>query len=86
MQVQSDADWEYYVRNSSFTIYHPVGTCAMLPLENGGVVDPTLKVYGVKSLRIVDASIMPVLPSGHLQTLVYGIAERAAKIVDAQWK
>lgn len=85
-QVQSDQGWANYVRNSSFTIYHPTGTCAMLPLEDGGVVDPELKVYGVKSLRVVDASIIPLLVSAHIQTAVYGIAERAAKMVAEEWQ
>lgn len=84
-QVQSDQDWAEYVRNSSFSIYHPSGTCAMLPLEDGGVVDPELKVYGVKGLRVVDASIIPLLISAHIQTAVYGIAERAAKMVAEEW-
>jgi choline dehydrogenase len=39
----------------------------MLPLADGGVVDPRLRVYGIKNLRIVDASIIPVIPDGHPQ-------------------
>ena len=85
MNVQGEAEWENYVRNSTFSIYHPTGTCAMLPLEDGGVVDPELKVYGVKSLRVVDASIIPLLISAHIQSSVYGIAERAARLVDEAW-
>ena len=42
-------------------IYHPVGTCSMLPKELGGVVDPCLRVYGTKKLRVVDASILPLV-------------------------
>lgn len=83
--VQSEQDWEYYIRNSSFSVYHPVGTCAMLPLQDGGVVDPQLRVYGIERLRVVDASIIPLLPSGHIQTAVYGIAERAARMVVESW-
>lgn len=48
--------------NLSPTEFHPSGTCAMMPKELGGVVDESLQVYGVKHLRVVDASIMPVLP------------------------
>jgi choline dehydrogenase-like flavoprotein len=44
-------------------------------------VDPELKVYGMEGLRIVDASIIPLLPSAHIQTLVYGIAEQAAQMI-----
>lgn len=79
--VQTDAEWEAYVRSSVLSIYHPVGTCAMLPEKDGGVVDPRLKVWGTTNLRVVDASIMPVLLSAHIQTAVYGIAEKAAEMI-----
>jgi len=83
-RVNTDAEWRDYVLNATLTIYHPVGTCAMLPKKDGGVVDSKLKVYGTTNLRVVDASIMPVLISAHLQTAVYGIAEMAAQfIIDA---
>ncbi|KAK7996575.1 hypothetical protein PG989_004615 [Apiospora arundinis] len=61
--------------------YHPAGTAAMLPLELGGVVDQTLRVYGVKKLRVVDASIMPNLPGGNTCQPVYAIAEKAADMI-----
>jgi choline dehydrogenase-like flavoprotein len=83
--VDSDEDWLQYARTNMASIWHPVGTCAMLPKENGGVVNAELKVYGVKGLRVVDASIMPALVSGHIQSGVYGIAERAAQIVVEEW-
>lgn len=79
--VQTDDDWRQYVLNTTLSIYHPVGTCAMLPQKNGGVVSPQLIVYGTTNLRVVDASIIPVLPSAHIQTAVYGIAERAARFI-----
>lgn len=83
--VDTDEDWLEYARSNMASIWHPVGTCAMLPKEDGGVVDAELKVYGVQGLRVVDASIMPALVSGHIQSGVYGIAERAAQIVSSQW-
>lgn len=47
------------------TIYHPVGTCKMGPSwDREAVVDPRLRVYGVAGLRVIDASIMPTIPSG----------------------
>ena len=58
------------------TSWHPAGTCAMMPREIGGVVDSELKVYGVENLRVVDASIMPILPAAHMQATVYAIAEK----------
>lgn len=83
--VASDEDWLEYARSNMASIWHPVGTCAMLPREDGGVVSSELKVYGVQGLRVVDASVMPALVSGHIQSAVYGIAERAAEIVGEDW-
>ncbi|KAF5975699.1 alcohol oxidase [Fusarium coicis] len=60
---------------------HPSGTAAMMPLELGGVVDPELKVRGTCKLRIAHASIMPLVPSAHLQASVYTIAEKAADMI-----
>ena len=84
--VQTDAQWEKYVRDNVFTFYHPLGTCAMLPKKDGGVVDPQLRVYGVEGLRVVDASVIPMIVSAHIQTAVYGIAERAAEIIAAKYR
>ncbi|TVY89398.1 Dehydrogenase [Lachnellula willkommii] len=73
---------ESYVRDTLATIYHPAGTCSMLPKDLGGVVDVDLKVYGVSNLRIVDASIMPVLPATHTSSTVYAVAEKAACLIN----
>ncbi|KAI0892623.1 putative GMC oxidoreductase [Annulohypoxylon nitens] len=56
--------------------YHPSGTTSMLPLELGGVVDPSLKVYGTRNLRVVDAGVIPLLPSAHIQAILYAVAEK----------
>jgi len=53
----------------------------MLPRNEGGVVDSSLKVYGTSNVRVVDASIIPLHISAHLQSTVYGIAEKAADII-----
>jgi choline dehydrogenase-like flavoprotein len=84
--VQTDADWKKYALANTLSIYHPIGTAALLPENDGGVVNEKLKVYGTKGLRVVDASIIPVLPSAHLQTLVYGIAEMAAEMIIREHK
>jgi choline dehydrogenase-like flavoprotein len=82
---RTDAQLRDWVVKTVNSFYHPVGTCAMLPKKDGGVVDSNLKVYGTKNLRVVDASIIPVQLSGHVQTAVYGIAETAAqKIIAAE--
>ncbi|KAF4909515.1 Pyranose dehydrogenase [Colletotrichum viniferum] len=79
--TESDADILNFIKGVTSTEYHYVGTCAMLPKALGGVVDAELKVYGVDGLRVVDASIMPLLPSAHTQATVYAIAEKAADII-----
>ncbi|KAG9207038.1 hypothetical protein G6514_000329 [Epicoccum nigrum] len=86
LDTQTDAQWEAYVRENASTFYHPLGTCAMLPREDGGVVDPALRVYGVQGLRVVDAGVIPVLVSGNIQTAVYGVAERAARVLAEEYR
>lgn len=66
--------------------YHPVGSCAMMPEKDGGVVDPKLKVYGVQNLRVIDASIFPMEIRNNLQTSVYAVAEKAADIIKGDWR
>jgi choline dehydrogenase-like flavoprotein len=69
------------VRQRQISVFHVAGSCAMLPRDKGGVVDNRLRVYGVKGLRVVDASVFPLEPSGNLQSTVYAVAERAADIL-----
>lgn len=61
------------------TEFHPCGTAAMLPRESGGVVDANLNVYGVSNLRVVNSAIIPLIPSAHLQAVVYAIAEKVSQ-------
>jgi choline dehydrogenase len=69
-----------YVRAVGSTYFHPVGTCAMG--ETGqAVVDSELRVHGVDGLRVVDASVMPSLPSNNTMATVYGIAERGGELI-----
>lgn len=74
--VTSDADIETFVRGNLGTLYHPAGSCKMGPKDEGGVVDTDLKVYGTSNLRVVDASVFPLLPATHIMTAVYGVAEK----------
>lgn len=84
--VQTEDEWLQFARETTLSIFHPMGTCHMGALEDGGVIDSDLKVHGVHGLRIVDASIIPVQPSAHIQTMVYGIAEIAAQKIAAEYK
>lgn len=52
-EVQSDEQIREWIKDSVQTMFHPIGTASMLPLEDGGVVDATLKVYGTANLRVV---------------------------------
>ncbi|KAI2466361.1 putative GMC oxidoreductase [Annulohypoxylon bovei var. microspora] len=56
--------------------YHLSGTTSMLPLELGGVVDSSLKVYGTRNLRVIDAGVIPLIPAAHIQAALYAIAEK----------
>ncbi|KAF9527980.1 hypothetical protein CPB83DRAFT_792222 [Crepidotus variabilis] len=77
----SDQVWGDWVKRTYTSNLHPVGTCAMLPRDIGGVVDAELKVYGTKNVRVVDASVLPFQVCGHLTSTLYGVAEKAAKII-----
>ena len=59
-----DATVEAEIRRKVETLYHPTSTARMAPKEDGGVVDPFLRVHGIPNLRIVDASIFPNITSG----------------------
>ncbi|KAK4466787.1 putative GMC oxidoreductase [Cladorrhinum samala] len=78
----TDEQWASFIaRTMSPSEFHPVGTCAMMPLELGGVVDEELKVYGVKGLRVVDGSVMPTLVGANTCQTVYAVAEKAADLI-----
>jgi choline dehydrogenase len=79
--VQSDDDWDKWLRGQVFTEFHPSSTCSMLPFEQGGVVDANLLVYGLANVRVADASVPPISFSAHLMGSTYGIAEQASHII-----
>jgi choline dehydrogenase len=77
----TDDNYVHVIKQQGQSVEHPCGTCAMMPQEAGGVVDARFKVYGVSNLRVIDASIFPLIPRGNLQTCVYAVAERGADFV-----
>jgi len=75
------------LRRSAITVYHPVGTCKMGSVSDPtAVVDPTLKVKGIKGLRVADASIMPNIVSANTNAPAIMIGEKAADLIKADWK
>jgi choline dehydrogenase len=78
----TDDALEVYVRASSFPQYHPVGTCRLGAADDAdAVVDPRLRVRGIRGLRIADASVMPFVPSSNTNGPSIMIGERAADFV-----
>lgn len=81
-QYQSDEELLEYARNRSTTIYHPTGTCKMgTKADSLAVVDNELRVFGIKGLRVVDCSIMPIIVSGNTNASAIMIAEKAADLI-----
>ncbi|KAF8164484.1 aryl-alcohol oxidase [Mycena galopus ATCC 62051] len=74
------------IRNSAGVGLHMVGSAAMSPRDAiWGVVNPDLLVKGVDGLRIVDASVLPFVPSAHTQAATYVVAERGADLIKQRW-
>ncbi len=76
----SEGDIAEHLRQNTQTLYHPVGTCAMGQGEQA-VVDPELRVRGLEGLRVVDASVMPVVPRGNTNAPTIMIGEKAADLI-----
>ncbi len=72
----SEDELRAHVAATTYPIYHPVGTCAI-----GSVVDAELLVEGLEGIRVVDASVMPVVPRGNTNAPTIAIAERAADLI-----
>jgi choline dehydrogenase len=76
----AEEDLRAHIRQQTFTLYHPVGTCRMGSDEEA-VVDSELRVRGVEGLRVIDASVMPTVPRGNTNAATIAIAERAADLI-----
>lgn len=79
-ECDSDEQLLGFARARGGSIYHPCGTCRM-GAGTDSVVDPRLRVRGVGGLRVADASIMPMIPSGNINAACYMIGEKAADLV-----
>ncbi|KAF8581677.1 GMC oxidoreductase [Ramaria rubella] len=78
-EATTDEAVEDYIRNNVFAIQHPIGTSPLASRDIGGVVDNHLKVYGVKNVRVADASVIPMQLSTHPQATVYAIAAKVCR-------
>jgi choline dehydrogenase len=81
-EVQSDDELLDFARRYGGTVFHPTSTCKM-GVDALAVVDPQLRVHGIGSLRVADASIMPTLVSGNTNAATIMIGERCADMVRA---
>ncbi|KAL1461600.1 hypothetical protein WDU94_013480 [Cyamophila willieti] len=85
-ELFTDEYWECFIRQYTCTIYHYSGTAKMGPSSDPmAVVDPSLLVYGVTGLRVIDASIMPRVTSGNTNAPTIMIGEKGADMIKANW-
>jgi choline dehydrogenase len=79
-QVQTGTELAAYLRATADSYHHQAGSCR-IGTDDLSVVNPQLRVRGVSGLRVVDASVMPAVPSGNCHTAIVAIAERAADLI-----
>lgn len=73
------------MKDRLWTTYHSSCTCAMMPRELGGVVNDRLVVHGTRNVRVIDASVFPMITLGNIQATVYAVAERASDLIKEDW-
>jgi len=78
--IRSEEDLEQYAYRTCKTDHHPVGTCAM-GVGESAVTTPDLKVRGINGLRVVDASVMPFVPSCNTNAPTIMVAEKASDVI-----
>jgi len=82
----SDQYLEYAIRHLAATVYHPTSTCRIAKDKNNGVVDKDLAVFGIRGLRIADASVMPSIIGANTNAPAIMIGERAAQIIKTAYQ
>lgn len=86
MPLESNEEMRRVVLERSQTAFHPTGTCRLSKSIEQGVVDPQLKVHGIRNLRVIDASVIPIIPDSRIQNSVYMVAEKGADLIKADFK
>ncbi len=79
--INSDEELMTDIRNRADTVFHPTSTCCMGPDRSLSVVDPRLRVHGIESLRVVDASVFPTVTSGNTNAPTIMLAEKASDMI-----
>src|SRR5690606_37551936 len=81
--LDADSDeFEQWLRETlNPSVAHPSGTCALGPVELGGVVGPDLMVHGTKNLRVADGSIWTLVPGTHTSSTAYAVGEKVSSLV-----
>ncbi|XP_044261112.1 glucose dehydrogenase [FAD, quinone]-like [Tribolium madens] len=85
-EFKSDDYWRCAIRWLTSTVYHPVGTCKMGPRSDpGAVLDSRLRVHGIDGLRVIDASIMPLIISGNTNAPSLMIGLKGGMMISEDW-
>jgi choline dehydrogenase len=84
-EFNTDSYWACAIRYMTNAENHQSGTCSMGPSQKKAVVDSTLKVHGIKGLRVIDASIMPTVTRGNINAPIIMIAEKGSDLIKADW-
>ncbi|XP_011315257.1 glucose dehydrogenase [FAD, quinone] isoform X1 [Fopius arisanus] len=87
LQFDSDDYWRCAIRHLPSMMNHEIGTAKMGPsTDPSAVVDPRLRVHGVLGLRVIDASVMPTMPVGHINAGIFMIGEKGADMIKQDWE
>ena len=81
LPCESDEEILEFARSDSWTVFHQCGTCKMGRDPKQSVVDPRLRVHGIRGLRVADASIFPTIPSGNTNAPTIMVGEKASDLI-----
>jgi choline dehydrogenase-like flavoprotein len=79
-EVKTDEEIDAYIRRTTATVFHPIGTCRM-GVDAESIVDPELKVRGIGNLRVIDASVFPDIVGGNTNACTMMVAEKGASYI-----